>query len=118
MNSTTNTEFLKFIKANILKRIVEGGTTLTFKNIEITGDNVLQQIEALTPLKRTQTPRPQGESKRKFHSTGSTFWLFECPCGKSSGSKTNKKAFNLWIRLHKKRCSVQKIPALSKKKEN
>lgn len=111
MNSTTNTEIsnpYEVIGTSHTNNRT-GKTDGIFNHIEIPNldENVLQDLQALAPLSNAQTPRPQGESKRKYQSAGATFWFINCPCGKSSGNKYDKKAFNLWIRLHKKRCSAQ-----------
>ena len=52
--------------------------------------------------------RPQGQSKRKWTNRGDDFYFFNCSCGKSTGNMYCKKRYKLWLRLHKKKCSLYK----------
>tara|TARA_R110000765_G_scaffold238715_1_gene341396 strand:+ start:182 stop:484 length:303 start_codon:yes stop_codon:yes gene_type:complete len=52
--------------------------------------------------------RPRGQSKRKWARSsaagGADFYFFNCTCGKSTGNMYCKKQYNMWLRLHKKKC--------------
>ena len=51
--------------------------------------------------------RPEGVSRRNFNDVKNQYThCFEhnCVCGKSSGQKQTKRALNLWIKLHMKKC--------------
>tara|TARA_R110001599_G_scaffold327071_1_gene539750 strand:+ start:40 stop:345 length:306 start_codon:yes stop_codon:yes gene_type:complete len=53
--------------------------------------------------------RPRGQSKRKWAKSsggvgGADFYFFNCTCGKSTGNMYCKKQYNMWLRLHKKKC--------------
>ena len=50
--------------------------------------------------------RPEGVSRRNFNDCPQHTICFEhnCVCGKSSGQKQTKRALNLWVKLHIKKC--------------
>ncbi len=51
--------------------------------------------------------RPEGVSHRNFNRVGSQYTIsfeYNCACGKSSGHKQTKRALNLWVKLHMKKC--------------
>ena len=51
--------------------------------------------------------RPEGVSRRNFNDVKNQYThCFEhnCVCGKSSGHKQTKRALNLWVKLHMKKC--------------
>ena len=49
--------------------------------------------------------RPEGVSRRNLQlQQRSICFEHNCACGKSSGHKQTKRALNLWVKLHMKKC--------------
>ena len=69
-------------------------------------DEVAEVVDEINKSVVPGSTRPQGQSKRKWHNQGADFYFFNCACGKLSGNMYCKKRFNLWLRLHKKKCSL------------